>query len=903
MSLSSGTRLGPYEILAPLGAGGMGEVYKAKDTRLDRTVAIKVLPPHTAENLEARQRFEREARAVSSLNHPHICTLYDVGRQDATDFLVMEYLEGESLATRLASGPLPVDQALRYAVQISEALAEAHRHGVFHRDLKPGNVILTKSGAKLLDFGLAKMREAVPGAAAGVTVGPTKDLTQAGSILGTVQYMAPEQLEGKDADARSDLFAFGAVLYEMLTGRKAFAGNSAASIIGAIMTSTPPAVSSVQPVTPALDRIVQRCFAKDPDQRWQTAQDLASELKWLAEGAGAATASIVLPPPSARPAASRLPWAVAGVFCVLFLAAMTVAVVHFRETPPKARAIRFTVTPPEKTEFQVTDMFSLSPDGEKLAFTTLGAEGKRLLYVRPLDSLSAQALPGTEGAFTPFWSPDSRYLAFFADGKLKKIDAQGGPPLTLCDAPNGRPGSWNRDGVILFRPSGGPLYRVSAAGGEAKPVTTLDASRQETSHLWTQFLPDDRHFIYLAVSPQAASTGLYAGSLDSKETKFLVAANLNGAYTGPPAGAPGPGYLLFLRGDTLMAQPFDAPKLALSGEPFPVAEQVQVGGGTAGTFNAARFSASANGTLAYRRGTGLGASEMVWLDRDGKRLGTVGEPADYSNPALSPDEKKLAVSRVDPQAKTRDIWIFDLERSTSSRLTFDPAEDLNPIWSPDGSRIAFTSERKGQRDIYQKLSNGTGEEELLLHSGERKSVEDWSADGRFVLYNFGAVGRTVVQALPLAGDRKSVTVLQAAAGAAEQAQLSPNGPWLAYRSTESGRSEIYVQRFSGAGPNSGGKWQISTNGGQQARWRHDGKELFYLAADNKLMAVDVKADASVFQAGIPKPLFEVRVGTAARRNHYVAAANGKRFLVVQLLEQAASAPITVVVNWPAAVKK
>ena len=869
----------------------MGEVYRARDTRLSRTVAIKIVKGSFSE------RFEREAQAISALNHPHICTLYDVGCQDGVSYLVMECVEGKPL-----KGPLALPEVLRVGVAIADALDESHRKGIVHRDLKPANILVTKTGVKLLDFGLARIAaQAAP--APDVTL--TTPITGQGQILGTLQYMSPEQLEGKEVDGRSDIFSLGLVLYEMLTGKRAFEASSQASLIAAILKEEPPPLASLQPMTPpALERTVRKCLAKEPERRWQSAGDLRDELAWLAEGSTAA-GGIPLAPPSAS-AASRLPWATAGVCCVLFLAAMSVVIVHFRETTPKAQAIRFNVPPPEKTEFGGLDSFSLSPDGGKLAFTSLDRSTKRLLYVRSLDSLSNQILPGTEGASLPFWSPDSRYIAFFADGKLKRIDAQGGPPLTLYDAPNGRPGAWNREGVILFLPQGrGPLCRVDASGGEAKPATTLDASRQEVVHLWAQFLPDGRHFIYLVSSLHAANTGLYAGSLDSKESKFLVATQLMGAYTGPPPGAPGPGYLLFLRGDdTLMAQPFDAFKLALAGEPFPLVEQVQVSSPTnAGNFIAPQFSTSGNSTLAYIRGRGPGSAEMVWLNRDGKRLGTIGGPADYSNPALSPDERKLAVSRVDPQTKTRDIWIFDLDRGASSRFTFDPADDLNPLWSPDGSRIAFTSERKGQRDIYQKLSSGTGEEELLLQSGERTSVEDWPVDGRFLLYNLGAVGSTLVQAMPLAGDRKPITVLQAAAGGVDQAQLSPNGQWIAYRSTESGRNEVYVQRFSGAGPISGGKWQVSTNGGLQPRWRRDGKELYYLAADNKLMAVDVKGDTSIFEAGIPKPLFEVRVSTATRRNHYLPAANGKRFLVVQTLEQAVSSPITVVVNWPAAVKR
>jgi serine/threonine protein kinase len=889
MNLTNGTRLGPYEILAPLGAGGMGEVYKAKDTRLDRTVAIKVLPPHIAGQPEARQRFEREARAVSSLNHPHICTLHDIGRQDGIDFLVMEYLEGESLAHRLAAGPLPVEQALRYAVQIAEALAEAHRHGIFHRDLKPGNIMLTKSGAKLLDFGLAKMREAA-GAAAGLTMMPTQvspaqaNLTQAGAILGTVQYMAPEQLEGKDADARSDIFAFGAVVYEMLTGRKAFPGTSAASVIGSIMTAQPAPISSVQPVAPALDRIVQKCLAKDPAERWQTAQDLASELKWTSEGASQLTASVTLPSSAvATPARSsnreRLAWAAA--LALATLGAVTLGIVHFRETPPRQPVVRFHVPLPEKVAFREVDVPVISPDGERLAFTALSADRIPLLWVRPLDSLEAQPLPGTEGAFLPFWSPDSRSIAFFAQGSLRRVDLAGGSALTLCAAPAGRGGAWNAEGVIIFAPApASPLQQVAANGGEPKPVTTLDTTRQETAHLYPTLLPDGRHFLYLAL---AGMPGVNLSSLGSPESRRLFNTDRNVQFASPDQ-------VLFLREGALMSQRFDTRSFELAGDAAPVARQVAM----LPAINLALFSASQTGVLAYRTGTGITRARLLWLDRSGKELGTIGENGDYSNPALSPDEKRLAVGRRDPRSGTRDIWVFDLTRGTSSRLTFDPADDTNPSWSPDGNWIAFTSDRKGERHLYRKLASGTGEEEVLWELGERKSVEDWSNDGRTILFNNLSPKRPAdVWALPLEGDRKATPVLSAPF-AEDQAQLSPDGRWIAYRSYESGRYEVYVQSF----PPSGGKWQISTAGGNEPQWRRDGKELFYTAPGNKLMAVEVRAGGALLEAGIPKELFEFRGGPVFR-NRYAVAGNGERFLVVALDEQTSSAPITVVLNWQA----
>ncbi|MDA2938906.1 serine/threonine-protein kinase [Acidobacteria bacterium AH-259-A15] len=816
MSLASGTRLGPYEIITLLGAGGMGEVYRARDTRLDRTVAIKVLLSHLSDNPDLRQRFEREARTISRLNHPHICTLHDIGHHQGIDFLVMEYLEGETLADRLAKGALPIDQALRYAVEIADALDKAHRQGVVHRDLKPGNIMLTETGAKLLDFGLAKLRPP-PAAAASLSALPTEEasLTAEGTILGTFQYMAPEQLEGKEADARTDIFAFGALLYETATGRKAFEGKSQASLIAAILERDPPPISSLQPLTPpALDHAVRRCLAKKPDERWQSANDLTGELKWIVEAGS--QAGVPAPVLTRRRSRQRLGWIAAGALCLPLIATLSLSVIHLREVVEEAQPMRFFVSPPEQVTLSWWDFTVISPDGKHLVFATRSADSSNLLWVRSLDSLTARSLPGTGSARHPFWSPGSRFIGFFSRGKLKKVPLSGGPSQTLCDAPTGRGGSWNREGTIVFNPHwGGPLQYVSAAGGEAKSLTELDESRGETAHRWPCFLPDGRHFLYLALSSQPENRGIYLASLDSEEKKRLLSANLNAAYAEP-------GYLLFMRESTLMAQPFDKKGLELTGEPFPLAENVDRNEHT--WYTAAFFSVSENGVLTYR--SGLSKNQLVWLDREGKRLGApVGEPADYSNPELSPDGKRVAVGRLDPETQTRDIWLFDLARGTSSRLTFDPADDLNPVWSADGTRIAFTSDRKGQRDIYQKMASGTGEDELVLESGEQKSVTDWSADGRFLLYSVrNPQTGTDVWMLPLSEEGKPTPFLQQSFRERE-AQFSPDGRWVTYESNESGTRQVFVQPF----PATGGKWQISTQGGVQPRWRRDGKELFYIA--------------------------------------------------------------------------
>ncbi len=901
MSLAAHTHLGPYEILALTGAGGMGEVYRARDMRLDRTVAIKVLPAHLAQNPEFRQRLEREARAVSSLNHPHICILHDIGSQDGIDFLVMEYLEGETLAARIAKGPLPVDQALLTAIQTADALDKAHRKGVTHRDFKPGNLMLTKSGAKLLDFGLAKTA-----APANPDVTADRTLTAAGSLLGTFQYMSPEQLEGKDADARSDLFAFGAVLYEMITGRKAFPGSSQASVITAIMSADPPPASSLQPLTPpALDHVLRKCLAKDPDERWQSAGDLTSQLQWIAQGSGATAA----PLPSAaplKPPAARAAWIAAAVFLVAFLAALVPALRHWRETPEKRPLIRFPFSAPDKVETPPRDFPLVSPDGQWVVGGGHGEGRSSLLWARRLDSLTSQVL--ADGHY-PFWLADSRWVAFSSQGKLKKTDLSGAAPITLCDIVGGglRGGTSNRDGVILFASGGGgegegpgpgnrpvQISQVPAAGGPSKPVTTLDVSRREVAHVWPQFLPDGRRFLYLALSSQPENTGVYVASLDSSEKKRLLATDRKVVYAS--------GYLLMMRGETLMAQAFDHDKLELRGDPAPVAEQVLL----APLAGEAQYSASENGVLVYFKGSSGGDVQMTWFDREGKRLGTVGQPADYSNPALSPDEKRLAVGIRDRQTKTRDLWVFDLVRGTSSRFTFDPAEDLNPVWSPDGNRIAFTSERKGPRNLYVKPASGIGQEEALLESEARKSVEQWSPDGRYLVFNINVSNvSTARQAnndlwlLPLSGDRKPQPLLQTPFNE-NQAQVSPNGRWFAYQSFEARRPEVYVQNF----PPSGGKWQVSTTGGNEPQWRADGKELFYLQAGaGRLMAVDVQTGSAAFEAGIPKPLFDVPLGGITARNRYVATRDGRRFLFLTRIEDTSGPPFVAVVNWPQALRR
>jgi len=936
MPLVTGTRLGPYEIVAPLGQGGMGEVYKARDTRLDRIVAIKVLPAHLASDPDFRERFEREARAVAALNHPHICTLYDIGNQDGVDFLVMEYLEGETLAEHLqavasglsrtrgagSTGPgllvkgsgLPVDETLMIAIQMADALAAAHRAGITHRDLKPGNIFLTKTArqgspqAKLLDFGLAKTNSrAGPFGPAGApgpkdpayvptalpTMPPT--LTGQGTILGTFQYMAPEQLEGKDADARTDIFAFGAVVYEMLTGRKAFEGKSQASLIASILAVEPPAISTVQPLTPpVLDRIVKKCLAKEPDERWQSAKDLYDELRWSVEAGPQAAASTVAAPAARR--GNRAAWMLAAVATVTTAAAIGLAIPYLRSAPSDVHPMRFSVFPPQNvtlTRSTNQTVAVVSPDGRRVAYVASRVGANPALWVRSLDALEAQPLPGTEGVglVLPFWSPDSRTLGFFAGGKLKTIDAAGGPVQSLCDAPNGRGGAWNRDGVIVFAPNAvSGLFKVPAGGGQPTPVTTPDASRKEIAHRFPSFLPDGRHFLYFA-SP---SNTIWLGSLDSKETTRLLQADSQAQYAAP-------GYVLFVRQGTLLAQPFDARRGTLTGDAVPIGEQL---GPDANNY--APFSVSDSGVLAYRTGALNTTTQLTRFDRTGKALGPVGQPGLYRNPVLSRDGTRLAVEAVDPQGRNQDIWLVELARGVMSRFTFDPGNDIYPVWSPDGSRIMFGSDREGGAfNLYQKLANGAGVDEPVFKSGAMGAPYDWSPDGRYIVFRTRTEAGSFSQSiLPLFGDQKPRPLLQSSMFTQTTGQVSPNGRWIAYISNESGRYEVYVQSFPTL---RGGKWQISKDGAIHPRWRGDAKELFYYAADGRLMAVAIKSDTAV-EVGTAVPLFEARMlngpNTAVGfRQQYDVTRDGQRFLINVPLEDAAPSPITVVVNWTASLKK
>ena len=909
MPLKPGTMLGPYEVLAQIGAGGMGEVYKGLDTRLNRDVAIKVLPEHLALNAELRERFQREAETIAKLNHPNICVLYDIGEQGPTpggsgpqgsiQYLVMEYIEGETLAARLLKGPLPLEQTLRYAIEISDALDKAHRKGATHRDIKPGNIMLTKIGGtlgtKLLDFGLAKLKQQAavkPVALASdaptppAASPPAGSPTLGGTILGTVQYMAPEQVEGRvdDIDGRSDIFSFDATVYEMLTGKKAFEGKSAASVMSKIMQVDPPAISSLDPpgkkVPPALDRVIKKCLAKEQEDRWQSARDLHDELDWIKSAGTSLTAEA---PVAARPKITS--WAGWAVAALAVLIAILLRINQSNPAAPNTGVVRSSVLTPENLTLLSDSAPIISPDGRALAFTGTDASGKVLLWIRALDSLDMRPLVGTEGATYPFWSPDSRSLGFFAGGKLKKIEVSSGGGITLADAPSGRGGTWNREGLILFAPNNVltmGLYSVPSAGGAiATSATTLDTSRNETGQRYPEFLPDGRHFLYMS---RGTSTAIYLGSVDSKETKKLVDTNFRAVFVPP-------GYLLYINNGALLAQAFDPKSLELSGEAAQVVADVgTVSGGYAS------FSASESGVLAYRTFGALSA-QFAWFDRNGKNLGSVGESGSYTEFTLSPDEKRAAVKKAFTAGGDTDIWLLELSRGIFSRLSPDPSPKSEAHWSPDGRQLTFRTVQKNRNGIYRRTLD-TGEEELLLESAsnETPTPKDWSRDGRFIVW-IDISTQQDLRLLPLFGDRKS-KLLTETPSREERPQFSPDVRWIAYNSDESGNWEVYVQPFPGPGE----KVRISTNGGVQANWRADGRELFYQTLDGSLMAAPLKPGTKV-EAGIPRPLFRTPIVVDPVRHQYAVSADGQRFLVLAPVGGQATAPITIVQNWTAALKK
>ncbi|HKS73907.1 MAG TPA: protein kinase [Terriglobales bacterium] len=898
MPLTTGTKLGPYEILSPLGAGGMGEVYRARDTRLDRTVAIKVLPQHVSTDPDLKQRFEREAKTISSLQHANICTLHDIGHQDGVDFLVMEYLEGETLAARLNRGPLPTDQVLRIATEVADALEKAHRQGIVHRDLKPGNIMLTKSGAKLMDFGLAKstsvfqtksaessLTPSTPTMNMSVLSAPAGPLTQQGMVVGTFQYMAPEVLQGQPADARSDIFSFGCVLYEMITGRRAFDGKSQLSVLAAILDKEPDSLTALQPnAPPALDYVVKSCLQKNPEDRFQTAHDIKLQLKWIAEAKAGSSAATPVVTPSRK---SPLSW-IAAVLAAAVLAALAG---YFLRPRTPAPLIRASIAGPEKAPLRFTGDFAgppvISPDGTAIAFTATASDGASALWVRPMDKLEAHVLPGTHDAKFPFWSADSRNIAFFGEGKLKTVDLSGGLPTIVCDAAQGRGGSWGIDGTILFTSdTQQPIFRVNAAGGTPVPVTQIDP-KLHTSHRWPFFLPDGKHFLYLAVThdlTHSQNNAVYYASLDGKQNQLVFRSLANAIYAN--------GYLLFGRGPQLMAQAFDPSTGKLSGEP-----QV-LDNGIANDLSTwhVDVSSSNTGMLVLANG-GNSDWQLVWSDFDGKPLDVIASNlGNLSGARISPQEDRVALG-IDVGAT--DIWVFDIARKVRTRLTFGPVQNSFPIWSPDGKWIAYSSARNGKDQIFRKRADGSGGEELLLEDHTGLVTTDWSRDGKYIIFSRGPIlaNDEEVWALPLEGDRKPFIVVPHGTNAfATDGMLSPDGRFLAYTSSESGQMQVYVIPFL----KGQGKWQVSRENSSLPQWSRDGNTLYYFASNSSLASIPVKDVNGVLNFGVPTIHGNVLV--AFQQFFYEVSLDGKKVLL-NSISNPGGETMSIIANWPTALKK
>jgi len=883
MPLAPGNRLGPYEIVSPIGAGGMGEVWRGRDTRLGRDVAIKILPDALAQNEQFRARFEREAKTISSLNHPSICTLFDVGHENDMHFLVMELIEGESLADRLTKGALPPDQVLRYGAQVADALDRAHKQGITHRDLKPGNVMLTKTGAKLLDFGLA--RSGIDGSPIqGMTEMPTqaKPLTQEGTILGTFQYMAPEQLEGVEADARTDIFAFGALLYEMATGRRAFEGSSRTSLIAAIVSAQPPPISSVMPMTPpALDHIVRKCLEKDPEDRWQSAHDVASELRWISEAGS--QAGVAAPVTLRRKTRERLAWGLNLLTAAVAIAA-TWRFLAGRETPK--HLIETSMAVPAGLRVALNGGMAISPDGTMVAFVFNDLRGLNSLWLRSLASKEYRQLPGTDNASHPFWSPDSRSLGFFADGKLKTADVTATSVRVICGAPNGRGATWGSDGTILLASTTtGPLMRVPATGGTPTPLTKLGAG--QLAHRWPWFLPDGRHFLFLAFAPQGESgngSAICQASLDDPgDIKRIVNVGSSMAYI--PSG-----YLLYAHDNTVMAQRYDPGHARTIGDPVSIADGVAL---TDRFF--ALFTASNDGTLLVQRGAGFLYSQLVWIDRTGKPDGVVSQtPGLYFCPTLSHDQHRLAVDISNPADGQGDVWIYDLQHNLSSRLTYDKANESSPFWSPDDKRIIYYWATLGAGNIYEIPSGGTGQAKVIVADDHDKRPTDVSRDGRWIVFNSaGGQAGSNSDIWVWSSEEKKAKPWLVTPFIEQGGQLSPDTKWIAYESDESGRTEIYVRAF----PDSDQKWRISSEGGVMAAWRSDGREIFYISPDRKMMAVAVTPGPN-FEAAAPVALFDATVRIHVTRQYDVSS-DGKRFLLNRQIDNGTIEPVAVLQNWQA----
>jgi eukaryotic-like serine/threonine-protein kinase len=870
--LSSGTRFGPYEIIERLAEGGMGEVYKAKDTRLDRTVALKVLPEHVSSDQEVLRRFEREARAISALSHPNICTLFDVGNNNGQEYLVMEYLDGETLAQRVTHGPLKLEELMAYGMDIADALEKAHRQGIIHRDLKPSNIVLTRTGAKLLDFGLAKWMPAGEHSILGRADEITAPITSHGMVLGTIPYMSPEQLEGKNVDARTDIFAFGAILYEMATGVRAFNATSNASLIAAIMREEPPPPSRLRKLSPrGLDQIIRTCLAKNPDERYQSAHDVKLALQLM----HAATE------PEEIDGARPRPWLLPAIVSAVVVAAMLIAgaAVWVRPKEPR-RTFRFTVMPPAGSTFPSLGEgggLALSPDGRQLVFEATTPDGRTYLWLRALDAEAPEMLEGTAGGEYPFWSADGKSIAWFADGKLKRMTLPDGPAQTICEAPTGRGGAWGRGDVIVFAPaSHGGLFRVAASGGTPEQITT--PSSETYSHRWPTFLDDDQ-FLFVAQSQRPSERGVFAGSLGSKEVKRLLPQPASVAFAAPDD-------LFHVRDGVLVRQKLDVDDLRLAPETATIADQI--------VYFADRayvpLTAAGDDMIAFRR-NGAARMRVTWHARDGRRLGAIGELGEFEGVTLSPDGARVAFGYFDVAESLNHIAVASTKGGVPRRFTFTRGNQYSPAWSPDGSQLAFSDDEAGVDTLTAKPLAGTGNERALIPAPPSSTyAQSWSPDGEHVLFRAqGTNSGYDVWAVSLK-TRKAFAYIDGPRDEA-QAQFSPDGRWVAYTSTESGSPEVYIQPF----PATGAKWQVSVRGGEQPRWRDDGKELFYLAPDRTLMSVAIRVTGA-FDENPPQPLFQTNIpfGDINVSQAYDVTADGQRFVIGAPDPLSPQAPITVV---------
>jgi eukaryotic-like serine/threonine-protein kinase len=900
-NVSVNSMISHYRITAKIGAGGMGEVYRAHDSRLDREVAIKILPSEVAKDHDRLERFEQEAKSTSALNHPNILTVYDIGEQDGVPFIVSELLEGEELRDRLNDGVLPLRKTIDFAQQIVSGVSAAHERGITHRDLKPENLFITKDDrVKILDFGLAKLRQ--PAASSKGSEDATKKaLTDPGVVMGTVGYMSPEQVRGSAADHRSDIFSFGVILYEMLSGQRAFGGESVIETMHSILKEDVPDLedSGIR-VPPALEKLMRRCLEKKPEHRFHSAHDLGFALDAVASPTSSSGSALTVAAKAVRdvPDSASSKWLGGVVWlaaAALLVSTVVLATLYFRRVEPSAQTIRFAVLPPDKNSFN--EGFAISPDGSAIVFTARNSTGVTSLWIRSLDSIDARPLAGTDGAAFPFWSPDGRTVAFFSTGKLRRIDASGGPSQSIADVSNDpRGGIWTPDGTIIFAPNTlSPLVRVPASGGAVTEVTKLNDELAQTSHRWPSLLPDGKHFLFFGRGGVVEKQGIYVTSLDDPQPTFVVASPVSAKY----ADVDSNGYLLFVREGTLMAQRFDTARLALSGEAIPLVDNLLIFPGEIGPTAFSAFSVS-GGRLIYRSGDQQ-TTRLTWFDREGKNLGAINEPAGYHEPILSKDGTKVLYGRNEVSGP-QDIFMQDLSRGGVTRLTFDPASDTTAIFSPDESQIIFFTNRNTTQAIYRKSASGAGSDELVWADPLGAYPDSWSQDGKYIICDKNGGSRTKVDLwiLPMTGEQPYAYLATQFEEA--HAQFSPDGRWVLYTSTESGRPEVYVQSF----PIGAGKWQISTGGGDQAHWRADGKEIFYFALDNNLMAVPTVASGTTIEFGRPQALFLASTpisGITDDRNSYAPSRDGQRFLLTTLVDPASAQPLAVVLNWAEAVKK